>query len=110
MQCRVFLRLSFCEKISSLLDILAHYRVNVRNKQDGRLLYKMLNCWASEFARCQLQFMAAMSTNIFEEGEHEGATEALEVLTFDCNGCKKYFKTGKSLTTTSKIMLGKSMK
>ena len=39
-----FLRLSFCEKILSLLDILAHYRVNIRNKQDGRLLYKMLNC------------------------------------------------------------------
>ena len=54
--------------------------------------------------------MGAMSTNIFEEGEHEGATEASEVLTFDCNSCKKYFKTGKSLTTTSKIMLGKSMK
>ena len=105
-----FLRLSFCEKILSLLDILAHYRVNIRNKQDGRLLYKMLNCWANEFARFQLQFTVAMSTNIFEEGEHEGATEASEVLTFDCNDCKKYFKTGKSLTTTSKIMLGKFMK
>ena len=44
-----------------------------------------------------------MSTNIFEEGEHEGATEASEVSTFDCNGCKKYFKTGKMLPLRHKL-------
>ena len=103
MQCKVFLRLSFGKKILSLLHILAHYRVNIRNKHDRRLLYKMLNCWANKFARYQLQFTVAMSTNIFEEGEHEGATEASEVSTFDCNGCKKYFKTGKMLPLHHKL-------
>ena len=36
--------LSFRENILSLLDIMAHYRVNIRNKHDGRLLYEVLKC------------------------------------------------------------------
>ena len=38
-----------------------------------------------------------MSTNSFEGGEHKDAVEALQISTFDCNGCKKYFKTKRGL-------------
>ena len=34
-----------------------------------------------------------MSTNSFESGEHENTIEASQISTFDCNGCKRYFKT-----------------
>ena len=58
----------------------------------------MLKCWANEFARYQLQFALAMSTNSFEAGEHEGAIEASQIPTFYCNGCKRYCKTKRGLT------------
>ena len=80
------------------LNILAHYRVNIRNKHDGRLLYKVLKCWGNEFARYQLQFTLAMSTNSFEAGEDGDAIEASQISTFDCDGCKRYFKTKRGLT------------
>ena len=38
-----------------------------------------------------------MSTNSFEAGEHKNAAEASQISTFDCNGCKKYFKTKRAL-------------
>ena len=39
-----------------------------------------------------------MSTYSFEAGEHEDAVETSQILTFDCSGCKRYFKTKKGLT------------
>ena len=39
-----------------------------------------------------------MSTNSFEAGEHENTVEASQISTFDCNGCKRYFKTKRGLT------------
>ena len=39
-----------------------------------------------------------MSTNSFETGEDEDAVEASQISTFDCNGCKIYFKTKRGLT------------
>ena len=44
-----------------------------------------------------------MSTNSFESGEHEDATEALQMSTFDCNGCKRYFKTKRRLTLRQRV-------
>ena len=58
----------------------------------------MLKCRANEFARYQLIFTLAMSTNSFEAGEHEDAVEAWQISTFGCNGCKRYFKTKRGLT------------
>ena len=39
-----------------------------------------------------------MSINSFEVGEHEDAVEATQISTFDCNGCKRSFKTKRGLT------------
>ena len=39
-----------------------------------------------------------MSTNSCEAGEHEDAVEASQILTFNCNGCRRYFKTKRELT------------
>ena len=39
-----------------------------------------------------------MSTNSFEAGKHEDATEASQISTFDGYGCKTYFKTNRGLT------------
>ena len=64
------------QKILSLLGILAHNRVNIQKEHDWRLLHKVLKCWTNIFARIQLQFTLAMSTNSFKEGEHEDAADA----------------------------------
>ena len=53
--------------------------------------YTVLKCGANKFVRYQLQFTLAMSANSLEVGEHEGTIEALQISTFDCNGCKRYF-------------------
>ena len=39
-----------------------------------------------------------MSTNSFEAGEDGDAIEASQISTFDCDGCKRYFKTKRGLT------------
>ena len=38
-----------------------------------------------------------MSTNSFEAVEHEDAVEGSQISTFDCDGCKRYFKTKRGL-------------
>ena len=58
----------------------------------------MLKCGANKFARYQLQFALATSANSLEVGEHEGTIEVLQILTFDCNGCKRYFTIKRGLT------------
>ena len=59
---------------------------------------QVLKCWANEFARYQVQFKLAMSTNSFEAGKYEDATEASQIATSDGYGCKTYFKTNRGLT------------
>ena len=39
-----------------------------------------------------------MSTNSFEAGKYEDATEASQIATSDGYGCKTYFKTNRGLT------------
>ena len=39
-----------------------------------------------------------MSTNSFEAGKHKDTIQATHILAFECNGCKKYFKTKRRLT------------
>ena len=39
-----------------------------------------------------------MSANSFEAGKHKDTIESTHILAFECNGCKKYFKTKRRLT------------
>ena len=54
--------------------------------------------WSKQICKISTTICTSNVCKCLEVGEHEGTIEVLQILTFDCNGCKRYFTIKRGLT------------